>query len=110
MPSTFSFETYIAMFSSILMSLASGPPPYNHTQSSHHDYSRKNRRSQDLLIPVTPSVLIHIPNSTSYNPRSAQRRKRKGQSIPMVEIAHHKTSARNQCNGAIPSSTHSMQE
>ncbi|KAG2358967.1 hypothetical protein BDR07DRAFT_241659 [Suillus spraguei] len=96
MPSTFSLGTYTAMFSSILMSLslplhlASDPPPYNHTQSSHHNCSRKNGRSQDLLIPVTPSCLIHIPNSTtSHNPRSAHRRKRK-ESIPMVEIARHK--------------------
>ncbi|KAG2351803.1 hypothetical protein BDR07DRAFT_1007082 [Suillus spraguei] len=67
MPSTFSLGTYTAMFSSILMSLslplhlASDPPPYNHTQSSHHNCSRKNGRSQDLLIPVTASCLIHIP-------------------------------------------------
>ncbi|KAG1817143.1 uncharacterized protein BJ212DRAFT_1299311 [Suillus subaureus] len=67
------------------------PPPYNHTQSSHHDHSlRKSRPCQDILIPVTPSVMIHIPNSASYSPRSAHRRKRNTQSIPMVEIVHHK--------------------
>lgn len=93
MPSTFSLGTFTAMLSSILMSLSSplqsGPPPYNHAQSSYHDHPlRKNRPSQDLLIPVTPSVLIHIPSPTSYNPRSARRRMRKAQSIPMVEIVH----------------------
>ncbi|KAG2346854.1 hypothetical protein BDR05DRAFT_959040 [Suillus weaverae] len=102
MPSTFDLGTYTAIFSSILMSLSlllhlpSGPPPYNHTQSSHHNHSLcKNRRCEDLLIPVTPSVLVHIPNPISYNPRGAHRSKRKAQSIPMVEIAHHKTSAYN---------------
>lgn len=97
MPSAFSLETYTAMFSSILTSLSSllhlpsDPPPYNHTQSSHHDYSpHKNSQCHDLLIPMTPSVLIHIPNHISYNPRGAHRRKRKTQSFPMVEIAHHK--------------------
>ncbi|KAG1738931.1 uncharacterized protein EDB91DRAFT_442150 [Suillus paluster] len=98
MPSTFSFATCTALFSSILMSLSlhlpSDPPPYNHTQPSHGDYSlRKNKRCQNLLIPATSSVLIHIPNSISYHddiPRSTHRRKRKAQSIPMVEITHHK--------------------
>ncbi|KAG2040047.1 hypothetical protein BDR03DRAFT_950121, partial [Suillus americanus] len=97
MPSNFSLGAYTAIFSSILMSLSlplhlsSSPPPYNHTQSSHHDHSlRENRQCQDLLIPVTPSVLIHIPHPTSYNTRSAHRRKRNTRSIPMVEIVHHK--------------------
>ncbi|KAG1845690.1 hypothetical protein DFJ58DRAFT_800467 [Suillus subalutaceus] len=96
MPSNFSLGACAAIFSSILMSLSlplhlsSSPPPYNHTQSSHHDHSlRKSRQCQDLLIPLTPSVLIHIPNPTSYNPRSAHRRKRNTQSIPMVNIVHH---------------------
>ncbi|KAG1743075.1 hypothetical protein EDB19DRAFT_584340 [Suillus lakei] len=96
MPSTFSLGTCTAIFSSILMSLSlslhlsSGPPPYNHNHSL-----RKNRRCQDLLIPVTSSV-IHIPNTVSYNPRGAHRRTRKVQSIPMVEIAHHKAEGNRQ--------------
>ncbi|KAG1877343.1 hypothetical protein F4604DRAFT_1680360 [Suillus subluteus] len=97
MPSNFSLGACATIFSSILMSLSlplhlsSSPPPYNHTQSSHHDHSlRKSRQCQDLLIPLTPSVLIHIPNPTSYNLRSAHRRKRNAQSIPMVNIVHHR--------------------
>ncbi|KAG2144523.1 hypothetical protein DEU56DRAFT_790079 [Suillus clintonianus] len=98
MPSAFNLATCTAMFSSVLMSLSlslpllSGPPPYNHAQpSSHHDHSlRKNRCRQDILIPVTPSVLIHIPNPISYTPRGTHRRKRRTQSFPMVEIAHQK--------------------
>ncbi|KAG1825213.1 hypothetical protein EV424DRAFT_697819 [Suillus variegatus] len=93
MPLTFSLETYAALFSAILMSLRlpSTPPPYNHTQSSYHDHSlRKNMQYQDLLVPVAPSVLIHIPSPTCHSARSAYRRKRK-QSIPMVEIVHQKT-------------------
>jgi hypothetical protein len=99
MPSTFSLGTYTAILSSILVSLSlplhlsSRPPPYNHTQSSHNNHSLHKSRpcpSQDLLIPVTPSVLIHIPNATSYAPRSAHRTKRNTQSIPMVEMVHHK--------------------